>query len=84
MSFMQVFFVGLSPFPVSCYVGLLLVELLYIAANLVPYLKSRHLKSVFMLIPKIVQSLFLIAIEAILLYSYMRLPSQSLPIQPHV
>lgn len=81
MSIMQVLFVGLSAFPVSCLVGLILVELLYVVANVIPYVKSRHLKSVFMLIPKVSQSAFLLTIEAILLFSCLNIPSPSLPLK---
>lgn len=73
MSMMQVLFVGLSIFPASCLVGLLILELLYLGYNLGLQIKNKHLKNFFILVPKLTQSIFLLIIEFIMLKSFLSL-----------
>lgn len=80
MSLMQVFFVGLSSFPVICLIGLLILEVVYMGSNLFCYIKYCHLKSFLMIIPKITQSIFLLLIESLMLNSYLRLVDNNFPL----
>ena len=73
MSMMQVLFVGLSSFPASCLVGLLILELLYLGYNLGLQIKYKHLRNFFILVPKLTQSIFLLIIEFIMLKSFLSL-----------
>lgn len=73
LSLMQLVFVGMAMIPLPGLASLLSVEALYLFGTLVVYLKQRHLKSILILIPKVVQSLLLLAIEILLLVFYSQL-----------
>lgn len=70
MSIMQLIFVGMAIIPIPALATLVSLELLYLASSLGVYLKHRHLKSVILLIPKVIQSLILMVLEVFLLIFY--------------
>ena len=78
---MQIFFVGLSQFPVACLVSLMILEVFYVGYVLVSEVLNCHLKNPIAMIPKVLQSLLNLAIEFLLLNSYIRLsdPKFALP-----
>ena len=53
-SLMQVIFVSLGAVPIPCLGLLILTEGVYFLQNIVYYAKNRHLKSFFLMLPKIV------------------------------
>lgn len=78
---MQPVFVGLAMIPVPALGLLLIIELTYMVAITVPYLKHKHLKSLLLWLPKIAQSLLLLGIESMLLLFYLKLEDVSLPLK---
>lgn len=72
--------------PLMPKVGLFLlcgIEGGYVIMTLYQYIKSNHLKSFLLLIPKLAQSLFLLVIEAYILKSFWDLEEPKLPIPVH-
>lgn len=78
LSFMQVILIGLAMTPVPGICVLLILELAYMAIIIVPYLKHRHLKSLIILIPKVIQSLLILALEIMILVYYNKLQSKEI------
>jgi hypothetical protein len=81
-SLMQVIFVSLGSVPCACLAVLVVTEGVYFLHNVVYYAKNRHLRSVFLILPKVIQSIFLLVVEISMLRSYFNLenPKFSLPI----
>lgn len=81
-SLMQVISVSLGSTPVPCLVTLILIELVYFLQNLGYYSKNRHLKSVFLILPKLIQSAFLLIVEVSIFTSVLNLksPKFALPV----
>lgn len=72
-SLMQVILVSLSRFPVSALLSLMCLEIGYTLTNAVSYARNQHLKSFFLLFPRLVQSLLLIIVEFYLLVELLQL-----------
>lgn len=73
LSISQVIVVSTATWPVVGCCMAMLLELLYITVNFFSYLNHKHIRSVFLLIPRLTQSLILFAIESLLLLSYSNL-----------
>lgn len=77
-SLMQVLLVAFVSQPAFGFGCLILTELVYSAINLAYYIKNRHLKNFVLLIPKVVQSGCIIAVEYLILSSYLKLSDSNL------
>lgn len=65
---MQLIFVGLAYKPMPALIALMLVEAAFIALTLSLYFKNGHLNSCLLMVPRVLQSLMIMAVEAILLW----------------
>lgn len=77
---MQSAFVGLPCLVIPALSLLIAVELLYTWVNLRIYFRSKHLKSCLLLIPKVTQSLLLLVLEGIFLWTYIKLEKKAFAI----
>ena len=79
---MQVLLVSLSNFPVPALVMLLILELSYLGVSVVSYVNKKHLKSFFLLLPKIIQSLLIMIVESCLLLGFIGLENRNFALSP--
>lgn len=70
---MQTILVGLASHPQVALAILVVAELSFLAYILITEIKFRHLRSVLLMIPRLVQTFFLVSLETYLLISYMML-----------
>lgn len=77
----QLLLVGLGRFPTTALIFLLVVELSYLAFNIISFCKYKHLKSVILLIPKIAQPIALIVTEGYLLYNIFKFEERNWALQ---
>lgn len=80
-SFTQIVFVGLANYPQAALIILLSTETGFIAFIILVEVRLKHLKSILLLIPRVVQSLLIITLEAFFLVYFLRLDDkkQELP-----
>lgn len=70
LSAMQVILVGLALVPIPALITLITIEITYSVSTISFYSKHQHLKSFFLVVPKIGQSLALLFVEILILASY--------------
>ena len=76
VSAVHIIIIALPYMPVFQLSLLIVLELGYLAVSLVKYIQKKHLRSLRLLIPKVWQSLYLLVIELIFLFSFLGLKNR--------